>query len=55
MRTILLARVSTEDQETIQQINKLKEYIKSKQGLTLADEDIFDFDETQKKLKILNP
>ena len=49
MRTILLARVSTYEQETIQQITKLKEYINSKPELTLSKEDIFDFDESAHK------
>jgi len=49
VRTILLARVSTYEQETIQQITKLKEYINSKPELTLSKEDIFDFDESAHK------
>jgi len=49
VRTILLARVSTDEQETIQQITKLKEYIRSKPELTLSEDDIFDFDESAHK------
>ncbi len=49
MKTILLARVSTEDQETIQQIEKLKEYIKSKGRFDIKNTEIFDFDESAYK------
>ncbi len=49
MRAILLARVSTEDQETIQQIESLKEYIGNNPELELQDKDIFEFDESASK------
>lgn len=45
MRAILLARVSTEEQDTESQLIRLKEYAKGK-GLEYTDDDIFDFDES---------
>lgn len=48
MKAILLARVSTEEQNTGGQLIKLKEYADRK-GLEYTAEDIFDFDESAYK------
>jgi len=48
MKAILLARVSTEEQDTEAQLIKLKEYA-DKNGFTYSKEDIFDFHESAYK------
>lgn len=48
MKAILLARVSTEEQDTEGQLIKLKEYAELK-GLQYSADDIFDFDESAYK------
>jgi site-specific DNA recombinase len=48
MKAILLARVSTEEQDTESQLIKLKEYA-DKNGFNYSNEDIFDFHESAYK------
>ena len=48
MKAILLARVSTEEQDTEGQLIKLKEYAELK-GLQYSKDDIFNFDESAYK------
>lgn len=48
MQAILLARVSTEDQDTKAQLIKLKEYAQ-KMSFVYKEEDVFDFDESAYK------
>ena len=48
MKAILLARVSTEDQDTEGQLIKLKEYAVRKE-FEYTEEDVFDFDESAHK------
>ena len=50
MKAILLARVSTEEQDTEGQLIKLKEYA-DRNGFTYSKEDIFDFRESAYKSK----
>jgi len=50
MKAILLARVSTEEQDTEGQLIKLKEYA-DKKGFIYSKEDIFDFHESAYKTK----
>lgn len=50
MKAILLARVSTDEQDTEAQLIKLKEYA-DKNGFTYSKEDIFDFHESAYKSK----
>jgi site-specific DNA recombinase len=48
MKAILLARVSTEEQDTEPQLVRLKEYAELK-GLVYTDKDVIDFDESAYK------
>lgn len=48
MKAILLARVSTDEQETDGQLLKLKDYAE-KENFTYSEQDIFDFHESAYK------
>lgn len=50
MKAVLLARVSTDEQDTAAQVSKLKDYANS-HGLDYSQEDIFDFHESAYKSK----